>query len=92
VPVLFEFDAGMMMSGWRVFWLRPDAMRTGLRGSVLTGWEDLPSCEAEAGMLAGDPVFLSPDHRVDALLGAYGRSRAFRRFTTARPGCGRWIS
>src|ERR1017187_4631421 len=65
---------------------------TPLRGSVLTGWEDLPSCEAEAGMLAGDPVFLSPDHRVDALLGAYGRSRAFRRFTTARPGCGRWIS
>jgi integrase len=75
------FDAGRMMTGWRVFWLRPDAMRSGLRGSVLAGWEDLPSRETQAGMLAGDPIFLSPDHRVDALLGAYGRSRAFRRYT-----------
>lgn len=58
------------MTGWRVFWLRPDAMRSGLRGSVLAGWEDLSSRETQAGMLAGDPIFLSPDHRVDALGGA----------------------
>jgi hypothetical protein len=35
------FDVGMMVTGWRVFWLRPDAMRSGLQGTVLAGWEDL---------------------------------------------------
>lgn len=31
-------------------------------------------------MVAGDPVFLSPDHRVDPILSLYGQSGIFRRY------------
>lgn len=65
------FDVEMIMNDWPVFWLRPDAMRSGLRSSVLAGWERTCPSEAEAGLLAGDPIFLSPDHRVDALLAIF---------------------
>jgi len=48
---------------------------------VLAGWEDLPAREDEAGVQAGDPIFLSPDHRVDPLLSLYAQSARFRRYT-----------
>ena len=37
--------------------------------------------EDQTGIKAGDPIFLSPDHRVDPLLGLYVQSPAFRRYT-----------
>jgi site-specific recombinase XerD len=67
---------------WRVFWVPQDAVRSGVRRRVLAGWEDLPAREDEAGVRAGDPVFLSPDHRVDPLLSLYAQSARFRRYTT----------
>jgi site-specific recombinase XerD len=69
------------MAVWRVFWVPQDAVRTGVRGRVLAGWEDLSAREDRTGIKAGDPVFLSPDHRVDPLLGLYVQSPAFRRYT-----------
>jgi hypothetical protein len=64
---------------WRVFWVPKDAVRTGVRRRVLAGWEDLPTREDQAGIKAGDPIFLSPDHRVDPLLGLYVQSPALHR-------------
>jgi hypothetical protein len=49
---------------------------------LVAGWEDLPEREAAVGVQAGDPIFLSPNHRVDPLLGLYGQSTAFRKKTT----------
>jgi site-specific recombinase XerD len=65
---------------WRVFWVPQDATRTGVRSRVLAGWENLSAREKEAGVRAGDPILLSPDHRVDALLGLYFQSAKFRRY------------
>ncbi|GLW47518.1 integrase [Streptomyces sp. NBRC 14336] len=65
---------------WRVFWVPSDAVRGGVRGSVVEGWDDLPSREDSVGVMAGDPIFLSPDHRVDPLLSLYGQSGTFRRY------------
>ncbi|MCZ1018284.1 site-specific integrase [Streptomyces noursei] len=48
---------------------------------MLAGWEDLPAREDEVGVQAGDPIFLSPDYQVDPLLGLYGQSRVFRKYT-----------
>ena len=69
------------MAMWRVFWVPQDAVRSGVRRRVLAGWEDLPAREDEAGVRAGDPIFLSPDHRVDPLLSLYAQSGRFRRYT-----------
>jgi len=66
---------------WRVFWVPQDAVRTGARRRVLAGWEDLPEREDRAGVRAGDPIFLSPDYRVDPLLSLYVQSPVFRRYT-----------
>jgi len=66
---------------WRVFWVPRDAVRTGVRRRVLAGWEDLPAREDQAGIKAGDPIFLSPDYRVDPLLGLYVQSARFRGYT-----------
>jgi len=66
---------------WRVFWVPQDAVRTGVRRRVLAGWDDLPKREDAAGVQAGDPIFLSPDYRVDPLLGLYVQSAAFRKYT-----------
>ena len=66
---------------WRVFWVPPDAVRTGVRRRVLAGWDDLPLRENRAGIRAGDPILLSPDYRVDPLLSLYFQSAAFRRYT-----------
>ena len=65
---------------WRVFWVPQGVARTGVRPRVLAGWENLPTREKEAGVRAGDPILLSPDHRVDAPLGLYFQSSKFRRY------------
>ena len=67
------------MTGWRVYWLLPEELRSGLRAGVLEGWEDLSARETAAGFRAGDPIFLSPDYCVDPLLTLYGQSPRFRR-------------
>ena len=69
------------MAVWRVFWVPRDAVRTGVRKRVLEGWEDLPALEDDVGVRAGDPIFLSPDYRVDPLLSLYVQSGRFRRYT-----------
>jgi hypothetical protein len=66
---------------WRVFWVPQDAVRAGVRRRVLAGWDDLPRREDAAGVQAGDPIFLSPDYRVDPLLGLYVQSATFRKYT-----------
>jgi site-specific recombinase XerD len=65
---------------WRVFWVPQGVARTGIGPRVLAGWENLPTREKEAGVRAGDPILLSPDHRVDALLSLYFQSSKFRRY------------
>jgi len=72
---------GESVAVWRVFWVPQDVVRSGVRRRVLAGWEDLPARENEAGVMAGDPIFLSPDHRVDPLLSLYAQSSRFRRYT-----------
>ena len=66
---------------WRVFWVPLDAVRTGVRKRLLEGWEDLPAREDDAGIRPGDPIFLSPDYRVDPLLSLYVQSARFHRYT-----------
>ena len=82
--VLMQFTQGMVMPGWRVFWVPQERAGCGVRGADLDGWGDLQEREAAASIRAGDPIFLSPDHRVDPLLGVYARSRTF--LTTRRDG------
>ena len=65
---------------WRVFWVPLDAARTGVPPQVLPGWKDLSAREKEVGVRPGDPVLMSPDHRVDALLSLYFQSAKFRRY------------
>lgn len=66
------------MNRWRVFWVPQGHDLESSRRVVLSGWKELGIREAEAGIRTGDPIFLSPDHRVDPVLGLYGRSRSFR--------------
>ncbi|MFD5931745.1 hypothetical protein [Streptomyces sp. NPDC060333] len=68
------------VTSWRVFWVPPDRLRGGLRPSVLEGWDALVVRETAVGVRAGDPIFLSPDFRVDPLLGLYGQSPKFRNY------------
>ncbi len=70
------------MASWRVFWVPQDEVRSAVRRRVLAGWEDLPAREDAAGVRAGDPIFLAPDYTVDPVLGLYGQSTTFRRYTT----------
>ena len=50
-------------------WVPQERAGSGVRGADLAGWGDLQEREAAASIRAGDPIFLSPDHRVDPLLG-----------------------
>ena len=69
------------MTGWRVFWI-PSATRDGgLRRPLLAGWTDLKTREDSVGIRSGDPIFLSPGHRIDPLLTLYAQSRVFRGYT-----------
>jgi hypothetical protein len=72
---------GESVAMWRTYWVPRDAVRSGVRRRVLAGWEDLPAREDAVGIQAGDPIFLSPDHRVDVLLSLYVQSAVFRRYT-----------
>jgi site-specific recombinase XerD len=65
-----------------VFWVPREVARRGVRRSLVEGWDDLTARERGVGVRAGDPIFLAPDYRVDALLSSYGRSRKFRAYTT----------
>ena len=60
-----------------------DAVRTGIKRRVLAGWEDPPAREDAAGIKAGDPIFLSPDHRVDPMLCLYVQWQGFRKLTAS---------
>ncbi|TAN31035.1 integrase [bacterium] len=71
----------MTLTGWRVFWISNASIAQGVRPRLLRGWADLATRERSVGVRAGDPIFLSPDHRVDARLSAYVQSRVFRGYT-----------
>jgi integrase len=75
------FEGMRLMDEWRVFWVPRGADSGGVRTGLLEGWHELVVRESELGIAAGDPIFLAPDHRVDPVLGAFGRSSAFRRYT-----------
>ncbi|WP_345466567.1 hypothetical protein [Actinoallomurus oryzae] len=78
-------EGSTALVAWRVFWVPRGAARGGLHAGLLEGWEDLAAREDQVGVLAGDPVSLSPDYRVDVHLAAYGRSTGRNGFrsTTA---------
>jgi hypothetical protein len=79
--VLPQFEMGESVAVWRVFWVPQNAVRTGYGGG---SWRAGRTCRRERikPIKAADPIFLSPDHRVDPLLGLYLQSSAFRRYTT----------
>ncbi|MFE7577112.1 site-specific integrase [Streptomyces sp. NPDC057521] len=64
-----------------MLWVPQDAVRDGVRASVLAGWTDLAVREDAVGVRAGDPIFLSPGYWVDPTLALYGQSRLFRKYT-----------
>ncbi|WP_405801111.1 integrase [Streptomyces halstedii] len=64
-----------------MFWVPRDAVRGGVRSRVLEGWEGLAAREDAVHVRAGDPIFLSPNYRVDPALSLYGQSGKFRRYT-----------
>ncbi|WP_280328983.1 site-specific integrase [Nocardia wallacei] len=64
-----------------MFWVPRDVVRCGVRRRLLEGWIDLPEREADIGIKAGDPIFLTPDYRVDLLLSLYGQWPRFRSYT-----------
>lgn len=47
----------------------------------MAGWANLASREESVGVRPGDPIFLSPEYRVEALLTRYVQSRVFRGYT-----------
>ncbi|MEE1821643.1 hypothetical protein PUR61_05455 [Streptomyces sp. BE20] len=61
--------------GWRVFWVPTETVQQEGRRAVLPGWQDLAERQGEVGVRSGDPIFLGPDHRVDALLSLFVQSR-----------------
>ncbi|MCX5309012.1 site-specific integrase [Streptomyces sp. NBC_00160] len=81
MSVLKELGEGLLVAGWRVFWVPAGAGPGGVRPSLVEGWEDLAGAEKLAGISPGDPILLAPDYRVDELLCLYLRTRRFRRYT-----------
>lgn len=69
------------MPGWRLFWIPQDSNDKGVLKRLLADWDNLVERETQVGVRAGDPIFLSPDYRVDRLLSLYGQSLTFRRYT-----------
>ncbi|MBE4736526.1 integrase [Streptomyces sp. ND05-3B] len=66
------------MSEWRVVWV-PDPERWGsLPPEGVLGVRDLPAAVDRIGLRPGDPVFLTPDCRVDRDLLDYVRSAEFQ--------------
>lgn len=67
------------MGTWRVEWV-PELWAWGeLPAESVSGVVDLPIQVVKMGLRPGDPVFLSPDFRVDAGLLDFVRSSEFRR-------------
>jgi site-specific recombinase XerD len=64
-----------------VFWVPKVEVGGGVRAAVLPGWEDLAARERAAGIRGGDPIFVSPDYRLDADLCRYAASNRFRILT-----------
>jgi hypothetical protein len=75
--VLKRLLKGWSVTAWRVFWVRAAGPQAG-SAELQTWLEGLAERERESGVRPGDPVFLSPDYRVDPLLTRYVRSRRFR--------------
>lgn len=75
--VLKRLLKGWSVTAWRVFWVRAAGPQAG-SAELQTWLEGLSERERESGVRPGDPVFLSPDYRVDPLLARYVRSRRFR--------------
>lgn len=64
-----------------MFWVPRGPLSGRVSRRLLPGWDDLADREGRVGIQPGDPIFLSPDYRVDRLLSLYGRSVKFRRYT-----------
>lgn len=79
--MLIRFERGGGVANWRVFWVPEDDGCVVLSAEAVGGIRDVLAKEAGIGVLAGDPIFLSPDHQVDPVLGLYGQSRRFRGYT-----------
>ncbi|OOQ55355.1 integrase [Streptomyces antibioticus] len=54
---------------------------TQARVPALAGWEDLAAREERAGIHVGDPILLSPDCRIDAVLSLYLCRSSFARLS-----------
>lgn len=67
------------MSGWKVYWVPVRRVVAPERVPVLAGWEDLAEREERTGIHPGDPIMLSPDHRIDEILSLYFCRSAFAR-------------
>ncbi|MGW3465993.1 integrase, partial [Streptomyces olivaceoviridis] len=66
------------MSEWRVVWV-PGPERWGpLPTDGVLGVEDLPAAVTGIGLQPGDPVFVSPDFKVDSDLLDFVLSKEFR--------------
>jgi site-specific recombinase XerD len=65
------------VSEWRVFWVPRGPSVRSPQVLELVEWEDLAEREASVGIHPGDPIMLSPDYRIDELLGLYFSSRPF---------------
>ncbi|WP_083905938.1 site-specific integrase [Nocardia transvalensis] len=48
---------------------------------LVGGWSDWSAPRVDVGVRAGDPIFLSPEYRVDPVLSLFGQSGRFRRYT-----------
>jgi len=81
MSLLKPYKRGVARVSWRVFWVPQDPVRSGVRRSLLQGWEDLSAREDDVGVRAGDPIFVSPDYWVDPILSLYGQSNKFRKYT-----------
>ncbi|CAA0123170.1 Tyrosine recombinase XerC [Mycolicibacterium vanbaalenii] len=64
-----------------MFWVPDAATSLGAPPRVVDDWVGFTGREESAGVRPGDPIFLSPEYRVDPLLTGYAQSRSFRRHT-----------
>ncbi|MEV3871600.1 site-specific integrase [Streptomyces sp. NPDC049906] len=72
-------ERGVVGVEWRVCWVPSGRAPGGILDRLLAGWGDLVAREEAVGVRAGDPIFLSPDNRVDPVLSLYVQSPGFRR-------------
>lgn len=70
------------MGEWLLVWVPDQDHWEPPPGLDVLGVHDLPVAIAGMGLRPGDPVFVSPEFRVDAKLLDFARSREFRRLET----------